>query len=174
MEATTTISNKQNAVSDHCSDSTTGLDTKYLTFLLAGEEYGFDILKVREIIGILDITIVPQTPSFVRGVVNLRGKVIPVIDLRSKFNLPLMEYNDKTCIIVINVGVLMGVIVDTVQEVYSIHDNQIEDPPDLGASVDSSYFLGMGKVEGSVKILLDIDRIISSEQLVEIGADVDQ
>lgn len=151
-------------------DANTDFGAKYLTFLLADEDYGLEILKVREIIGIMDITRVPQTPDFVRGVINLRGKVIPVIDLRSKFGLEVAQYNDQTCIIVVDIGVLMGVIVDTVQEVHNIPTAEIEEPPQLGASVDTSFLLGMGKANGSVKILLDIDRVLTSEQLVQLEA----
>ena len=149
--------------------TTTDLGGKYLTFILDGEEYGLEILKVREIIGIMDITKVPQTPDFVQGVINLRGKVIPVIDLRSKFGLKRAEYNDQTCIIVVDVGMLMGIIVDTVQEVHDIPTANIEPPPSLGASVDTSFILGMGKVKEDVKILLDIDKVLTAQDLVEIS-----
>ncbi len=147
-----------------------GLDLggKYLTFMLDDEEYGIEILKVREIIGIMDITKVPQTPDFVEGVINLRGKVIPVIDLRSKFSLARAEYNDQTCIIVVDVGMMMGIIVDTVQEVHDIPTACIEPPPRLGAAVDTSFILGMGKVKDDVKILLDIDKVLTSAELVSI------
>jgi purine-binding chemotaxis protein CheW len=146
----------------------TDLGGKYLTFLLDGEEYGLEILKVREIIGIMDITKVPQTPDFVQGVINLRGKVIPVIDLRAKFGLKRTEYNDQTCIIVVDVGMLMGIIVDTVQEVHHIPAANIEPPPSLGAAVDTTFILGMGKVKEDVKILLDIDKVLTTQELVAI------
>ncbi|MCP4590017.1 MAG: purine-binding chemotaxis protein CheW [bacterium] len=155
-------------------ESTTGTDAsrtlggKYLTFLLDGEEHGLEILKVREIIGIMDITRVPQTPDFVEGVVNLRGKVIPVVDLRSKFGLERAEYNEETCIIVVDVGMLMGIIVDTVQEVHDIPASDIEPPPQLGAAVDTAFILGMGKVKDAVKILLDIDKVLTSAELVAL------
>lgn len=136
------------------------LGGKYLTFGLAGEDYGTQILKVREIIGLLDITPVPQMPSFVKGVINLRGRVIPVVDLRLKFDMDQAKYNDETCIIVVDVGQLTGIIVDTVQEVLDITDDQIDPPPPLGAGVDTSYVLGMGKVKEKVKILLDIDKVL--------------
>jgi purine-binding chemotaxis protein CheW len=138
---------------------------KYLTFILADEEYGLEILKVREIIGIMDITAVPQMPGYVKGVINLRGKVIPVIDLRLKFDLEPAEYTDQTCVIVVDVGSLMGVIVDTVQEVLDIDAAQIDPPPSLGAAVDTSFVLGMGKVKDDVKILLDIDKVLSGQEL---------
>ena len=141
---------------------------KYLTFLLDREDYGVAILKVREIIGLMDITKVPQTPSFVEGVINLRGKVIPVIDLRTKFGLARAEYNDQTCIIVVDVGAMMGIIVDTVNEVHDIPSANIEPAPRFGSAVDTSFILGMGKVKDDVKILLDIDRVLTSEELVEL------
>ena len=141
---------------------------KYLTFMLDDEEYGIEILKIREIIGIMDITKVPQTPGFVEGVINLRGKVIPVIDLRTKFGLDRMDYNDQTCIIVVDVGMLMGIIVDTVQEVHDIPSDNIEPAPRLGGGVDTSFVLGMGKVKDDVKILLDVDKVLNSEDLVAL------
>jgi purine-binding chemotaxis protein CheW len=144
------------------------LGGKYLTFLLDEEEYGVEILKVREIIGLMDITSVPQTPDFVEGVINLRGKVIPVVDLRSKFGLARAEYNDQTCIIVVDVGMMMGIIVDTVNEVHDIPTASIEPAPDFGAAVDTSFILGMGKVKDDVKILLDIDKVLTSAELVAL------
>jgi len=149
-------------------ESTRDLGGKYLTFLLDDEEHGVEILKVREIIGIMDITKVPQTPDFVEGVINLRGKVIPVIDLRTKFGLSRAEYNEQTCVIVVDVGMLVGIIVDTVQEVHDIPGNDIEPPPQLGSSVDTSFILGMGKVKDDVKILLDIDEVLTSEELIQV------
>ncbi len=139
---------------------------KYLTFVLDGEEYGVPILKIREIIGIMDITKVPQTADFVRGVVNLRGRVIPVIDLRSKFNLPPADYDDQTCIIVVDIGTTMGIIVDTVQEVHDIKPDRIEPPPQMGAVVDADLITGMGRVNDSVKILLDVDKVLTRDELV--------
>lgn len=141
---------------------------KYLTFSLANEEYGIEILKVREIIGIMDITAVPQMPRYLKGVINLRGKVIPVIDLRLKFDLPSAEYTDQTCIVVVDVGQLIGVIVDTVQEVLDIDASQIDPPPPLGASVDTSFVLGMGKVKDDVKILLDVDQVLDAQELRQL------
>lgn len=149
-------------------DAQSDLGGKYLTFMLDDEEYGIEILKVREIIGIMDITKVPQTPEFVEGVINLRGKVIPVIDLRTKFGLDRAEYNDQTCIIVVDVGMMMGIIVDTVQEVHDIPSASIEPPPKLGGAVDTSFILGMGKVKEDVKILLDIDKVLTTDDLVAL------
>jgi purine-binding chemotaxis protein CheW len=142
------------------------LGGKYLTFKLDNEEYGVEILKVREIMGLLDITKVPQTPDFVEGVINLRGKVIPVVDLRAKFGLPRTEYNDQTCIIVVDVGTMTGIIVDTVSEVNDIPEDSIEPPPQLDGTVDTGFILGMGKVKDEVKILLDIAKVLNSEELV--------
>ncbi len=146
----------------------TELGGKYLTFCLAGEEYGLEILKVREIIGIMDITAIPQVPPDVKGVINLRGKVIPVIDLRLKFGMEPAEYTDQTCIVVVDVGALVGVIVDTVQEVLDIDENQIDPPPPLGACVDTTFILGMGKVKDDVKILLEIDKVLGSDDMARM------
>ncbi|MBK6911184.1 MAG: purine-binding chemotaxis protein CheW [bacterium] len=150
---------------------------KYLTFELANEAYGIEILKVREIIGIMDITQVPRMPAHVRGVINLRGKVIPVIDLRLKFDMQSTETTAETCIIVVDVsGNLMGLQVDKVSEVLDIAGNDIEDAPTINESVDNSFILGMGKAKGRVNILLNIDRILSlqadgvSAQLAEVEA----
>lgn len=147
---------------------------KYLTFILADEEYGLEILKVREIIGMMKITSVPKTPNYVRGVINLRGVIIPVIDLRLKFNLAETKYTPETCIIVVNVEmkkkeVLMGIIVDTVSEVLDIPEGNIEDPPSFGGNIETEYILGMGKVKNGVKILLDIDKVLSSKELIAIS-----
>ncbi|MFH0810874.1 MAG: chemotaxis protein CheW [Pseudomonadota bacterium] len=142
----------------------TGKEGKYLGFVLAGEEYGIEILKVREIIGMMDITPLPQSPHYVKGVINLRGKVIPVVDLRLKFGLEASEYHDRTCIIVVEVSgasgpVLMGIVVDTVSEVMSVEASEVEEPPNLG-SLDGSHIMALAKLRGGVKILLDIDRVM--------------
>jgi purine-binding chemotaxis protein CheW len=142
---------------------------KYLTFALAEEEYGLEILKVREIISMSEITSVPKTPRYVKGVINLRGKVIPVIDLRLKFTMEEVAYTDETCIIVADVnGVEMGIIVDHVSEVFDIASDDIEDAPEFGASVDIDFILGMGKADGRVTILLDISRAISAGDIVAL------
>jgi purine-binding chemotaxis protein CheW len=145
---------------------------KYLTFLLGREEFAIQVLKVREIMGIQDITAVPQTPQYVKGVINLRGKVIPVVDLRLKFCLPEIDYTQRTCIIVVQVqsaGVALhtGIIVDAVSEVLNLAATDIEDTPDFGDGCGSaaSYLLGMAKVKGKVKILLDIDRVLSAQEV---------
>nr|WP_321399259.1 chemotaxis protein CheW [uncultured Desulfobacter sp.] len=146
---------------------------KYLTFSLESEEYGIGILKVKEIIGMLPITSVPRTPEFVKGVINLRGKVIPVIDLRSKFNMKSKSYNDRTCIIVVEIDaaestVLIGIVVDTVSEVLNIKEDEIEETPAFGTKLDTRYILGMAKQDGSVKILLNIDKVLSSNEMAAI------
>ena len=144
---------------------------KYLTFVLAEENYGIEILKVREIMGLMDITSVPRTPDYVKGVINLRGKVIPVIDLRLKFGMPEIEATEETCIIVVNVGTVeIGTIVDRVSEVLDIPAGEIEDPPSFGADVDTRFILGMGKSDGQVTILLDIDRVLSDSELADVAS----
>ncbi|MBN2711066.1 MAG: purine-binding chemotaxis protein CheW [Planctomycetes bacterium] len=148
-------------------ESRTSREGKYLTFVLAKEEYGLDVLKIQEIIGMMAITSVPQTPEFVKGVINLRGKVIPVIDLRLKFGLPETEHTQETCVIVVEVdSTLMGIIVDTVREVMDISEKDIEDAPRFGTKVNTEFILGMGKVGEKVKILLDIEKVLSGEELV--------
>ena len=146
---------------------------KFLTFFLAGEEYGIAILMVHEIIGMMAITSVPRTPVFIRGVINLRGKVIPVVDLRLKFGLPEVEHTEQTCIIVVNVGKEIGVIVDTVSEVLDISSDRIEPPPSVGHTDGTSIILGMGKVGDAVKILLDIDKVLTVEGLPDVAAQGD-
>ena len=148
---------------------------KYLTFQLASGEFGIRVLKVREIMGLQEITAVPQTPTHVKGVINLRGKVVPVIDLRLKFGVAMAEYTQRTCIIVTQVQgesgpVLMGIIVDGVSEVLNLTAAEIEDTPDFGEAVAGQYLLGMAKVKGKVKILLDIDRVLSSQDLHNLNA----
>jgi purine-binding chemotaxis protein CheW len=141
---------------------------KFLTFQLDDEEYGVEILKVREINGVMDITAVPQMPPYMKGVINLRGKVIPVVDLRLKFGLQEIEHTEQTCIIVVDVGREIGIIVDTVSEVLDIGGENIEPPPEMGGAVDTDFILGMGKVRETVKILLDVDKVLSGEELTEI------
>lgn len=146
---------------------------KYLTFQLGTEEFGIQVLKIREIMGIQQITGVPQTPGWMKGVINLRGKVIPVIDLRLKFGMPTVPYNQRTCIVVSQVEkegeqILMGLVVDEVSEVVNIAAGEIEDAPSFGSNVPTPYILGMAKQKGKVKILLDIDQALSSTELNSI------
>lgn len=143
---------------------------KYLTFQLGSEEFGIQVLKVREIMGIQQITGVPQTPGWMKGVINLRGKVIPVIDLRLKFGMPTVPYTPRTCIVVAQVEteseqLQMGLVVDEVSEVVNIAANEIEDTPSFGSNAPTPYILGMAKQKGKVKILLDIDQALSSSEL---------
>jgi purine-binding chemotaxis protein CheW len=146
---------------------------KYLTFKLAEEDYGISLLKVREIIGMMPITSVPRTPAFVKGVINLRGKVIPVTDLRLRFDMPETDYTDRTSIIVVEIQtadstVQMGIVVDAVTEVLPVREEEVEPLPEFGASVDTRYILGMANMEGAVKILLDIDRVQTAEEMAEL------
>ncbi len=144
-------------------DAATEREGKYLTFFLAGEEYGLEILKVQEIFGIMDVTPVPRTPDFIKGVINLRGKVIPVVELRTKFEMETIDYTEETCIIVVQThGLHMGIVVDKVSEVMDIAAGDIEDAPSFGEEVRTDFILGIGKAEGRVRLLLDIDRVLSS------------
>lgn len=144
------------------------LAAKYLTVVLDNESYGIAVLKVREIIRLQKITPVPQMPDFVKGVINLRGRVIPVVDLRVKFGLKA-EFAERTCIVVVQVRIQndqtiqMGLIVDSVEEVVTLTGEEIEPTPEFGTRVQSTYLLGMAKVKGQVKTLLDIDRVVAPE-----------
>lgn len=142
---------------------------KYLTFVLGEEYYGIPVLKVREIIRLVPITLVPKMPDYIKGVLNLRGKIIPVVDLRQRFGLPGIKDTERTCIVVVQVEMKdglktpMGLIVDAVEEVLNISSGEIEPTPDFGTKLDTDYLLGMAKVKGKVKALLDIDRVIAAE-----------
>jgi purine-binding chemotaxis protein CheW len=141
---------------------------KYLTFSLVGEEYGIEIRKVKEIIGMMAITMVPRTPEYFKGVINLRGKVIPVVDLRLKFGMEEIEYTDRTCIIVVELhaNIMMGMVVDSVSEVLNVKAADIEETPSFGAAMNTNYILGMAKAENGIKILLDIDKVMSDQEIV--------
>ena len=150
---------------------------KYLTFQLSDEEYGLEILKVKEIIGMMNITNLPRTPDYVKGVINLRGKVIPVIDLRLKFRLPEKEYDEKNCIIVVEFDdddhyAQMGIIVDAVSEVLNVTTEELEPTPKFGVNLDTEFILGMAKGRGTVRTLLDINKVVGSEELVDIESAV--
>jgi purine-binding chemotaxis protein CheW len=143
---------------------------KYLTFMLDKETYGLGILKVQEIIGMMPLTRMPKTPEFVRGIINLRGKVIPVIGLRVKFGMESREDTDRTCIVVVQVSgpqgtLTMGLLVDEVSEVLNVTQEQIEEPPTFGTAVDTHFILGMGKIGQKVVMLLDADKVLSGEEL---------
>lgn len=143
---------------------------KYITFRLAGEDYGLYILSVKEIIGMMQVTKVPRTPNFVRGVINLRGKVHPVIDLRKRFGLERKEDNDRTPIIIVEVHQgddvqFIGIVVDAVSEVINVGQGDIEDTPAFGVDLDTDFILGLAKKDKKVITLLDIDKILTSKQL---------
>jgi purine-binding chemotaxis protein CheW len=145
-------------------------DLKFLHFELAGEYYGLDILKIMEINGMMDITAVPQTPQFMKGLINLRGKVIPVIDLRLKFGLPQEAYTERTSIIVIEFKTIsgptqMGIVVDRVSEVITIKEADIDPAPEFGARLKSEYIKGVAKTKNTVIIILDIDVILTDQEL---------
>jgi len=164
---------KAAVMAENQSEKVHSREGKYLTFTLAGEEYGIGILQVKEIIGILTITPIPQTPPQVKGVINLRGKVIPVIDLRLKFGMSPMEYTERTCIIVIEVAkdtghILIGILVDSVSEVLNIKGADIEDTPNFGTRLNTDFILGMAKTGGAIKILLDIDRVMSADEVAAL------
>ena len=142
----------------------------YLTFSLCGEEFGLEILKVREIIGFMDITAVPRTPKHVKGIINLRGKVISVVDLRLKFGMEEIEPTAESCIIVVSVdGVEIGIVVDKVCEVLDIDAAQIEDTPAFGTDIATDFILGMGKIGESVKILLDVEKVLVAAEAARIA-----
>lgn len=148
-------------------------DGKYLTFSLGNEEYGIPILQVREIIGMMEITSVPRTPEFIKGVINLRGKIIPIMDLRAKFSMESIDYTERTCIIVVEILVnqttrQMGIVVDMVSEVVNIDEQDIEAALDYGATVEGDFLTGMGKVKGKVVMLLNIDRIVDCEEMIKL------
>lgn len=161
---------------EETSDSPRQLEGKYFTFKLGNEEYGVEILKVREIIGLMNVTEVPRTPDHIRGVINLRGKIIPVMDLRVKFGLTVREDTDETCIIVIDVEhqnsvTQIGAIVDSVCEVLDIEAADIEPSPNFGNNLDCRFILGIAKMDEKVRILLEIEDVLTSDELVGIGQD---
>jgi len=149
---------------------------KFLTFLLADEAYGVEVLRIREIIRMQKITPVPQMPVHVKGVINLRGKVIPVVDLRLKFNLPAEEATERTCVIVVDVengqgvSTLLGLVVDAVEEVLNITEGEVEPSPDFGTQLSSECCLGIAKIKDNIKTLLDIEKVVSSELNGELAS----
>lgn len=153
--------------SSHSVSETGGaLAGRYLTFVLGHESYGIGVLTVREIIRLTEITAVPQLPAHVKGVINLRGKVIPIIDLRCKFNLAQIETTERTCIVVVQIRSdsgarsLVGLIVDAVEEVVNVSPNDVESTPNFGGKIHANYILGMAKIGKRVKTLLDVDRVV--------------
>ena len=166
--------NESNVAKQHAAHA--ALAGKYLTFMLGKEYYGIAVLKIREIIRMLEVTPVPQMPEFVRGVVNLRGKIIPVVDLRMRFHLAKAETNERTCIVVVQVELesgektQMGMVVDAVEEVVNIAAADIEEAPNFGSQLQSDYILAMAKIKGKVKSLLNIDKVVAADALTEIAA----
>ena len=154
--------------------STAAKPGRYLTFKLGLESYGLPVLGVREIIRLCPITPVPHMPSYIKGVINLRGKVIPILDLRAKFQLSTESYGERACIIVVQAGTppaavtLMGAIVDAVEEVVQLGETELEPTPDFGGSPDTGYILGMATVHGGVKTLLDLNRVFLEEGLLTL------
>ena len=154
------------------------LEGKYLTFDIGSEVYGISILKIKEIIGIgtLEVHTVPNIPDYAKGVINLRDKVIPIISLRLRFGMAEVEYSARTCVVVVEVdhegeggNLMMGVVVDSVSEVLNVSGNEIESPPEFGTSLDTAFILGMAKVKGEVNILLDIDNVLTKEEVDALG-----
>jgi purine-binding chemotaxis protein CheW len=155
-----------------CTGQAAKKDGKHLTFTLAGEDYGMGILKVKEIIGMMTITTIPQAPAYVKGVINLRGKVIPVVDLRLKFGMEKFAHTERTCIIVTETeiegrSILIGILVDSVSEVLNIRSGDVEECPNFGGNLNTDYILGMAKIGGGVKILLDIDKVLGNNGMLE-------
>ena len=151
-------------------NSVSGLGGKYLTFRIGQEEYGVEVMKIREIIALMEITHVPKAPDFIRGVINLRGRIIPVVELRKKFGMPSIPDTARTCIIVADVmlgdhPVSIGLLVDSVSSVLDIEAKDIEPSPEYSANIHSEFILGMGKVSGQLKILLNIERVLSVEDM---------
>ncbi|MDH5297922.1 MAG: chemotaxis protein CheW [Desulfobulbaceae bacterium] len=163
------------AMDDDLYDDEDTMKDKYLTFHLAGEDYGLDIAFVTEIIGIQRITEVPDMPDFVKGVINLRGKVIPVMDVRLRFHLPEREYDERTCIIVVDIsGTAVGLVVDQVNEVADIPEEQVEPPPRTTKGATSRFLKGMGKVDDEVRILLNVDKLLYDEEMEKLAGAAEQ
>jgi purine-binding chemotaxis protein CheW len=162
----------ENSLED--SDLGERLAGKYLTFKLANEEYGLEILKVQEIIFMQEVTKIPRTPDFVRGVINLRGKVIPVVEIRAKFGMEPTEDTIKTCIIVVQIGdddssFTMGIIIDDVSEVLDIMPADIQETPSFGAEIDTDFIMGVGKIGDKLKMLLDIEKVLTSDEMSSLA-----
>jgi purine-binding chemotaxis protein CheW len=147
--------------------------SRFLSFVLNEEEYGIEILKIKEIMGMTDITVIPQTPSFIKGVINLRGQIIPIIDLRIKFDMLAQSYTDRTCIVVVELEyqndiTLMGVVVDTIQEVINIPEDKITRIPYINSKVKSDYIKGIAETGETIKIILDITKVLTEEEFVAL------
>lgn len=158
-----------NGVSEVNKSVVTGEEGQYVTFLLGDEEYGLEILAVQEIIGFTHITHVPHLPEFIKGVINLRGTVVPVIDLRLKFGLGQVEYNNHTCVVVVKMEErVMGMVVDVVSEVVHFSDGAVEPAPAFGTNIKADFIRAMGKVGDRLVIILDIDKVLSNDELAAI------
>lgn len=154
-------------------------DGKYLTFLLGREDYGIPILQVREIIGMMEFTVIPKTPSYIKGVINLRGKIIPIMNLRAKFGMQEIEETEKTCIIVVEFDINgvtrpMGVIVDQVSDVVNIDETEMEKALDYGATVDGDFLRGLGKIKDRVVMILNIEKILSTDDVISLMNNVQE
>jgi purine-binding chemotaxis protein CheW len=139
---------------------------KFLTFTLGNEAYGLEIKYVTEIIGVQEITEIPELPEYIRGIINLRGKIIPVMDVRLRFRKPFREYNDRTCIVVVDIkDISVGLIVDAVSEVMTIQDQDVVPPPELNKGLGNKYIKGIGKVGSEVKLLLDCSKLLNDDEV---------
>lgn len=166
-----TADNNRQPDDDFFGDEEDTQKDKFLTFHLAAEDYGIEIQHVTEIIGIQKITEIPDMPDFIRGVINLRGKVIPVMDVRSRFRMPARDYDDRTCIIVVNINeTCIGLVVDEVREVVDIPASHVEPPPHTGRSKASRYIKGIGKIENEVKILLNVKQLLFEDELLQLNS----
>ena len=168
------ILNRSAQVKEISGKAMLGKEGKYLSYVMGDQEFGMDILKIREIIGMVPIRSLPQTPPYVKGVINLRGRVIPVLDLRLKFDMAETEFTDRSCIIVLELGfdgqpVNIGIAVDRVSEVLDIKASEIESTPSFGADIDTSHLLAMATMDKGVKILLDIDNILTDKEVKALG-----
>lgn len=147
--------------------------TRFLSFTLDNETYCIGIKKVKELMGISEITHIPQTPKYIRGVINLRGQIIPIIDLRTKFGLPFLDYNKRTCVIVVEIDyeddiALMGIVVDTITEVIGILEDNIKKMPYINAKIKSDFITGISNAQDGIKIILDINKVLSEDELALI------
>ena len=166
----TAVKENEVVLDDYDEDDEDTQKDKFLTFQVGTEEFGISIRHVTEIIGLQKITDVPDMPDFIKGVINLRGKVIPVMDVRSRFKLESREYDDRTCIVVVNIkDKSVGLVVDRVSEVADIPESRIEPPAQIGSGTASRYIQGMGKIGEEVKILLDVDRLLYEDELESIS-----
>ena len=158
-----------NNLLDQIDEEDGAIDDMYLTFELGDEIYGIGIKYVTEIVGIQNITEVPDMPDFVKGVVNLRGQVIPVVDVRLRFHMQERDYDERTCIVVVNIDdIQLGLVVDTVNEVMTISSSSISPPPKVAAANSAQYIKGMGKIGDSVKILLDGQKLLFEDEVAEL------